>query len=192
MEAIKGYENAKVIAAREQLPKGGYILKVLDVKEEKTDRAHYLKISFDINDGEYIDFYKRDYQNQQCEDKYWKGFINVFIPKEGDTYYENNLSRFKTIISDFEESNNNFHWDWDETKLKGKVIGGVFGVEIKAKEDGSTYSYTLCRYLTSVENIQQGKFKMPADKYKNGASPTSATKPEDNFTIDTDEDNLPF
>ncbi len=191
MEAIKGFENAKVITAREQLPKGGYILKVLDVKEEKTDRAHYLRISFDINDGEYIDFYKRDYQNQQSEDKFWRGFINLFIPKEGDTYYEQNLSRFKTVIADFEASNNNFHWDWDETKLKGKIIGGVFGLK-EWEFNGSRGFKTECRFLTSVEAIQQGKFKIPADKLLSGSA-SATSKPEDNFTlVPGDDDDLPF
>ena len=193
MEAIKGYEQAKVIVAKEQLPKGGYKLKVMDAEEVKTDKAHYLKISFDIADGVYIGFYKQDYISQQTEDKRWRGFINVFIPKESDTYYEQNLSRFKTIMADFEQSNNNFHWDWDEKKLKGKMIGGVFGSE-EWEYDGKTGMRTVCRYLTNIEAIEQEKYKIPADKLLKGSA-SAAASPEPkgaDFVLTDDDDDLPF
>lgn len=191
MEMIKGFAEAKIIEGKDRLPVGGYKLKIMDVEEVKTDRAHYLKISFDIADGMYIGYYADDYRNQTTEDKRWKGVTNIFIPKEGDTYYEQNLSRFKTVISNIEESNGNYHWDWNEKGLKDKLVGGVFGEE-EWEYDGKSGMRTSCRYLTSISAIEEEKFKIPAPKYKNGSSATTSAETKPAFVLSEEDDDLPF
>ena len=44
---------------------------------------------------------------------------------------------FKGFIKTIENSNVGYVWDWDETKLKGKKVCGVFQYEEYEKQDGT-------------------------------------------------------
>lgn len=57
MKKFSGFE-AKKQAAREVLPAGGYVVKVLDVAEQLI-RGDVLEISFDIIEGAYTGFLRR-------------------------------------------------------------------------------------------------------------------------------------
>ena len=73
--------------------------------------------------GEYQDYYKNDYKNQNTEDKKWRGVLKLYLPKEDGTEKDNwTISVFKAFTEAVEESNQGYHWDWDETTLKGKVF----------------------------------------------------------------------
>lgn len=41
----------------------------------------------------------------------------------------NGLPFFKGVLTSLEESNPGFRWNWDESTLVGKKVGGVFGRE---------------------------------------------------------------
>ena len=47
------------------------------------------------------------------------------------------LTFFKGFIKTIENSNIGYVWDWDETKLKGKKVCGVFQYEEYEKQDGT-------------------------------------------------------
>ena len=128
MQRLVGFENAKVMTGEStQLPKGGYIVKIMDCQEisgEKNGKRYsYLAFSFDVCEGEYKNHFTNLYTASTDENKKWRGVLNVFVPQEGDVYYEDNLSRFKTMTANFEESNKGYAWNWDEKTLKNKVIG---------------------------------------------------------------------
>ena len=193
MQKLKGYENAKVMAGGvPQLPKGGYIAKILDCKEESSASGYtWLAFSFDIAEGEHKGHFAEQYRANANENKKWRGTYNAFIPDESSQYYEENLSKFKTMLANIEESNEGYHWDWDEAKLKGKMIGVIFGEKEFQTESGEVITLTECRGIRSVECIKNGKFKMPALKALNPASQTTSTKPSD-FSAFLDDDDLPF
>ena len=65
------YENVKAYGDYEQLPKGAYILKILNAETGESQYGQFVKISCDIIDGEYAGFFQRDFDNQQSEDKKW-------------------------------------------------------------------------------------------------------------------------
>ena len=81
MKAFAGFK-AEAPARKEQLPAGGYIAKIMDAKEIGYDWGNVLLISFDIAEGEYKDFFAKDYRNQQQEDKKWRGTFRLRIPKD--------------------------------------------------------------------------------------------------------------
>lgn len=197
MQALKGFEKAKVITGGiPQLPKGGYIAKILDCKEESSATGYtWLAISFDIAEGEHKGHFAEQYRANTNENKKWRGTYNAFIPDENSQYYEDNLNKFKTMIANIEESNPGYHWDWDETKLKGKTIGVLFGEKEFETENGDVIVITECRGLRSVECIKEGKFKMPALKKLNGAPSVKTSAQSSGFTdlgaVDSDDD-LPF
>ena len=63
---MKRYNGAAAekITTREQLPIGGYEVKIISVKEEVFDWGARLAIAFDIVEGEYKGFYQKDFDNQ--------------------------------------------------------------------------------------------------------------------------------
>lgn len=197
MKQLKGYENAKVMAGGvPQLPKGGYIAKILDCKEESSATGYtWLAISFDISEGEHKGHFAEQYRANTNENKKWRGTYNAFIPDENSQYYEENLSKFKTMMANIEESNNGYHWDWDESKLKGKTIGVIFGEKEFKTESGEVIIVTECRGIRSVDCIKNGKFKMPALKALNGGtvSQSAPSSSKTDFTeISGIDDDLPF
>jgi hypothetical protein len=196
MKQLKGFETAKVIGGGvPQLPKGGYIAKIMSCKEEKSASGYtWLAFSFDISEGEHKNHFTEQYRANTNENKKWRGTYNAFIPEEGSQYYEENLNKFKTMIANIEESNPGYHWDWDETKLKGKTIGVIFGEKEFETESNGIIILTECRGIRSVECIKNGKFKMPALKKLNGTSSVSTpTTSSTSFTaIDDGDDDLPF
>ncbi|MEE1047096.1 MAG: hypothetical protein U0M60_06685, partial [Clostridia bacterium] len=175
--------------------KGGYIAKILDCKEESRNGYSWLAISFDIAEGEHKGHFAEQYRANTNENKKWRGTYNAFIPDESSQYYEDNLNKFKTMIANIEESNPGYHWDWDETKLKGKLVGVIFGEKEFETESNGIIIITECRGLRSVECIKENKFKMPALKKLSGTmSVSSANSSAAPFTAveDVDDDDLPF
>ena len=81
MKAFSGFAPEKS-SSREQLPVGGYIAKILNAEEVTYDWGSVLLISFDIAEGDYKDFFKKDYDAQQSEDKKWRGTYRLNIPKD--------------------------------------------------------------------------------------------------------------
>ncbi|MBE5878244.1 MAG: hypothetical protein E7290_15345 [Lachnospiraceae bacterium] len=199
MKPVKGYAEAQTYTETERLPVGGYILKILDVKIEDNSSKGYndkLILSFDIVEGEFKDFFKNNYKQQSGEDKKWKGTFRIVVPSDNDPKEDEwKMRRFKTIMSDFEESNAGFHFDWDEQKLKGKLIGGIFNNK-EYDFNGRHGFYTQCKVLTAVEKIRTGKFAIPEDDLlKNGTNNTSQTRPDaDGFMNIPDgiDEELPF
>ena len=56
--------NAKTYTSFELLPKGAYVIVIKAVKEEpnKNKSGSHLRIRFDIAEGEYKDFYKKQFE----------------------------------------------------------------------------------------------------------------------------------
>lgn len=163
MKRLSGYEQAKAYMDSERLPVGGYVLKVLNVEYQANDWGDVIILSFDINEGAQKNYFSDNYKNQNSEDKKWKGTYRLRVPNDdGSEKDEWTMRRFKTVISRFEESNQGYHWNWDEKTLKGKLIGGLFNNK-EYDYDGRHGFFTNCHSLVSVEKIRTGKFEIPAD-----------------------------
>ena len=62
-----------------------------------------------------------------------------------------------------EDGNPGYHWDWDESTLKGKTVGVLFRNR-EWEYNGKTGWSTECCALACVGDIRDGNFKMPKDK----------------------------
>lgn len=196
MQAFESYKTAKAPArGGERLPAGGYVLIIKSAEEVRFDGGRKLRISFDIAEGEYKDFYANNYRAQRDEDKKWKGSLDAFVPKEDGSEKDGwTASAFKGTTEALEGSNPGYHWDWDEKKLKGKVVGGVFGNK-EYEINGSRGFFTDCRFFVSADDIRAGKFKLPKDKLLKSTSSQSQSavfRKEDFMDIEVDEKDLPF
>lgn len=171
MKKLSGYEKAQAYSDTERLPVGGYVLKIMDVNELEYSWGNQLKIEFDIAEGEYKDFFANNYKAQVGEDKKWKGAYRLYVPKDDGSEKDNwTMRKFKTVMNAFEDSNKGYHFDWDEKKLKGLLIGALFNNKEFETENGIHGFFTNCHSLVTVEKIRSGKFEVPADTLLKGNS----------------------
>lgn len=196
MRKIEGYKEAQAYSDQERLPVGGYILGIKNVEYKENDWGDVIILSFDIEEGEFKGFFARNYKEQTGEDKKWKGTYRLRVPKDDGSEQDAwTLRRFKTVITNFEESNSGFHWDWDEQKLKGKKIGALFNNKEYNFNNRSGF-FTNCHSLVTVEKIKSGKFEIPADTLlKTGSAYSAQPAPDsDGFMNIPDgiDEQLPF
>jgi len=167
IQRFKDYEDTKAYGEIPQLPKGGYELTVMAVKVESNSKGKYMKIACDISYGEYLGFFRTDYDAQQTEDKKWHCNYLLSIPNDDGTEQDGwTKRRFKTVMEAFEDSNSGYHWNWDEESLKGKKIGGLFNIR-EYEKDGKVRSATNLAQLVSVKSIREKTYKLPEDKLLN-------------------------
>lgn len=164
MKQFNGFEPKKSGGAREQLPAGGYVAKILNAEEISYSWGNVLLISFDILEGHYKDFFATDYKGQDREDKKWRGTYRLPVPKDDGTERDGWSKRtFGNAIWAIEDSNPGYHWDWNEAGLKGKTVGVLYRNR-EWEMNGNTGWTTECCSVTSADDIRNGKFKQPKDK----------------------------
>lgn len=191
MKAFNGLEIKKSVSASEPLPAGGYVAKILNAKVEEYSWGEKLVISFDIAEGEYKDFFRKQYNENTREDKKWKGNFRLTVPQENNQYFDSQKRTFGNAIWAVEESNPSFRWAWDENALKGKMVGVLFRNFEWEMDDGRSGWSTECCTFVSVDDVRTGNFKQPKDKpLKNNAVNNT---PADEFVpVDDSSDDLPF
>lgn len=169
------YEKTKAYGNYQALPKGGYVMRILGAIVEENSIGQYVKIQLDICEGEYRDYYKHDYENQDSEDKKWHCNYLLNVPKDDGTKEDGwTKRRFKTFTEALEDSNPGYHFDWDESKFRGLMVGGLFNEREYEKSDGSIGRSTNMAGACSVESIRSGKYTLPKDKLlKGGSRPAS-------------------
>lgn len=193
MKKVNSFNRENVIKESERLPIGGYVIKIMNAKEETFSWGRRLAIAFDIAEGEYAGFYNKNFQNQTGEDKKWKGVFRLNIPKEdGSDGDEWTQKKFNTSIVNIEESNNGYFFDWDESKLKGKLVGALFNNK-EYEINGRHGFYTNCHSFVPVETIRSGKFKIPEDTLLKGSSSAPKTDSDGFMDIPSGADEeIPF
>lgn len=199
MKAFNDYDQAKKEAqqtASAKLPAGAYVCKIKEVRYESSDNGDRIVLAFDITEGEYKDFFQKQFEANTNEDKKWKGRVNIFVPKDDGSDLDKGTKRsFAGWIDSFEKSNNGFLWDWDEKKLKGKTIGIVFG-ETGTIIDGKEVVYTEARFGVDAQKVRDGKAPSAKFKSRNGykGSGNSGSGSSDDFMNVTPggKEEIPF
>lgn len=191
MKPINNYDQVKEAGgAIENLPAGGYVCTIMKCTEDRNRNSNgtHLTIQFDIAEGEHKDWFAADWKNQSREDKFWHGVINQNIPDETSPKYEMQCGFFKRFTNAVEASNPGYHWDWNEVGLKGKKIGVVFGEVEKESQRGTRYMITRADSICSVDEVRNGKCKIPAPKMLQNTTPTYEAP---NYAAASESD-LPF
>lgn len=189
MQQFKGYDETKSYSDFQQLPKGAYVLRIMNAEEKQNDNGKYIEVSCDVEEGEFKGFFLDDYKNQQREDKKWHCKYLLNEPKDDGSERDGwTKRRFKTFTEALEESNDGYHWDWDETKWKNKLIGGLFNIR-QYEVNGEVREATNLAQLCSVEKVRSGKYKLPKDKLIE-SKPAEVTASSDFMTVP--ETELPW
>lgn len=150
------------------LPAGGYVCRIMGV-EETTSKAGapMIKISVDIAEGQFKDYFATQYRTNTKVDKKWSynAIVNQLVY---DTNGANTTNRgFKTFITSVCESNQGFNVAWGDgfaACFKNKLIGVLFGREEYLGTDGKSHWSTKALNFRSVKTIREGGFEIPADK----------------------------
>lgn len=177
----------------ELLPKGAYVIKFLSVKEEENANKgnRYLKIAFDIAEGEYKDFYKKLFDNSTKEDKKWPNDAVIYITSPDDNSEQWIIDNFNKFMTAVEDSNKDYHWNWDESTLKDKLVGAKFCIE-QSEYDGKIYDHTKAKWFIAAQKIRDGKYgQLPNDKLIKSTSSSSSSPANEGFKT-VDESEIPF
>lgn len=200
MKQFGGFEDAQKAArytGSSKIPSGAYVAKIMNVRyvPGENGNSDRIDIQFDIAEGDYKGFFKKQYDENTQEDKKWKGKSSVYVPKddgsEKDNWTKNTFAKWTNAL---EDSNNKYKWDWDESKWKGLSIGLMFA-ETGNVIEGKECVYTEVRYPMSVEDTKKPDLKIPDIKKRNGYTGNKASAPTDNsfMTIpDGIEEEIPF
>lgn len=160
------------------LKAGGYICVITGVID-KADKE-YLKIEFDIKEGEYKDYYSKLYESFN----FWAG---SFIK----SYKEGALPFFKKFITTVEKCNPGFKWMNDETQLENKLVGLVLSEEEYENNNGDIKVKLAVTDVKIIEDIRKGNFKiMPKKTLKNEKPASSGCQYDGLEPIDNND--LPF
>lgn len=194
MKALKGYNEAKTYSERKTLPLGSYAAKILGVKFEaatKEGNSDMIKLRFDLTDGEFKGFYQQDYDNNTSDDKKWRGTITLWVPKEDGSERDGwTLRAFKTAMTNIEASNPGYVWDWDESKLVGKVCGINYH-EKEWEMNGKTGMAVVPHSIIALDQV--GKVKPGKAKYLNGSAPKTSAGNDDFVNVPEGvSDEIPF
>ena len=184
-----GYKAEKTSAPRELLPAGGYVAKIMSAKVESYKWGDVLILAYDVIEGAYAGFFKRDFDNNPNEDKKWRGTLRLRIPTDdADQKNEWDRRKFNNFTACLEESNSSYHWDWDETKLRGLGIG-ILVRDREWEMNGNTGWTTEACDTASIEAIRAGKFRTPKAYALKKTASTEGAAPA--ATVEDDSD-LPF
>ena len=186
----KDYDSVKIGEPR-ILPAGGYICKILNAEEtESRNRKPMLKVSFDIDEGEYKGYFRdlfkgwKENSDDPATVKWpftgtkWVMFFN----SEGKTNRD-----FKSFCTALEDSGTKV-WindTFDVNGLRGATLGLIFRREEHEYNNARSWR-TVPVGFRSVKTIEEGNYNVPEDK----PLPEPVLTETDSFTA-LDED-LPF
>lgn len=202
MEIIKDFDKieAKGMDDFRGLPIGAYECVIMDARVNHNEQSgkDTFKVSVDIASGEFKDYFRKMYENDTRIDRKWNNNAIRYLAYKGD-----NVAFFKGFIKTIENSNIGYVWDWDETKLKGKKVCGVFQYEEYEKQDGTKGIKVRLSKFRSLDKLKEievsDSVKLLDGTYveyenymkKNESKTTSAEEVFGNGVTITEQD-LPF
>lgn len=200
----KNYDSAKPMTqGGNRLVPGGYIceIKAADYVQASGSTGARIIIHYDIIEGDFKDYWANQYKNNTAEDKKWKGNYTLWLPDDSGDEKDQRANRvLKTFVEAVEESNTGYHWDWDESKLKGKKLGLIIRNKFWSF-NGKTGFAPEVNFCVTVDKIKAGDFTVPDDYIPNNlmgeyeaSKGTPMESPTDGFMSIPDgiENDLPF
>ena len=199
MEPIKDFDKveAKGMDDFRGLPIGAYECVIMDARVNHNEQSgkDTFKVSVDIASGEFKDYFRKMYENDTRIDRKWNNNAVKYLSYTGD-----NVAFFKGFIKTIENSNIGYVWDWDETKLKGKKVCGVFQYEEYEKQDGTKGIKVRLNKFRSLDKLKDievsdsikmldGSYVSYDDYIKKNETTNSYLA---NITVDIPDSALPF
>lgn len=192
--ALPIYDKSRRRQNFEMLPKGAYVIKILNAREDpnKNGSGSHLTIAFDIAEGDYQDFFRKQFDRSTNEDKKWPndGVYYLTVPTDGCQEYV--LTNWNTFFADLEDSNNGFVFQGDVQTLKNKLIGAKFALE-QSEYNGRIYDHIKMRWTCVADDVRSGNpGQMPNDKLVEKSAPAPSNDGWTNIPAGSFDDDLPF
>ena len=192
-------KNNRRKSAFEILPKDAYVIKIMNAKEGAwPDGKKRLDIAFDIAEGDYSGFYKKQWESSKASNTgaQWPfdAVYTLNIPDGSDERAQNNWDYFFVDVMD---SNGGFEFGGDPKTLKGKIVGGKFANVQRKGKKGGVFDHMVMRWSCSVESVRDGSAakNLPNDKLVSAAPvPALANAPDGFLDIPdgVEDEELPF
>ncbi len=181
----------------QRMPAGGYVARVQAVRVKGEDYGRvidypeekmYVKLIYDIDEGDFAG---------KFSDEYWAGEEKDY----GHQIYLSwkNMNAFKSSIKCIEESNPGFDAMAAFTADKwglfiGKRVGIVLGEEEYIGNDGSVKTRFGFPRLKSVQDIHDGKYRVPPLKKLDGSKESTPAAAAEKPAEQTDDvySDVPF
>lgn len=178
-----GWDEAPVKGEYEPLELGGHVCVIKKAESDQTKSGREcIRLYLDIAEGRQKGYYEQSYKADDRPEKRWGCTYTQLI--DGDS-----MSYAKGMFTAIEKSNPGYKWSWDESTLKGKMIGGVFGREQYINAKGDLKFAIKCMMLRSIDAIRGG-VDVPPDKLL-GTTSGQATRSNAYVEISKD-DELPW
>ena len=144
-------KNTDEVVKFNNLEPGAYVCKILKV--EDVEDKEYLKMAFDIAEGDFKGYFKDLFDNDSRDDKKWSnsGILYRSYQKSAERF-------FASFITAIEKSNDGYKWNWDEQSLKNKVFVGNFREE-EYISDGELKSSIKIGEVRSLEAMKDNRIK---------------------------------
>ncbi len=167
---LKGYEETQAVLPGEfaKLPAGGYVCGVVHAEITKSKAGNPMLVLYlDIVEGEFAKYFRDAFdrvRNSRPDIKWDNSGIyrQLIFDKAGKV-----SSFFKGLLTCFERSNENFHFNprtFDEQILRGRLVGFVFADEEYQKKDGSIGTRVFAKFPKTVDDIRNSNFTVPETK----------------------------
>ena len=194
---LPSYDKNKRKKNFEALPKGAYVIKIMNAVEKptKNNNGTYLEISFDIAEGEYEGYYEKQYKANTNEDKKWSydAVYRLNVPTDDSKPFI--WDNWNTFFADLEDSNGGFVFAGDTKSLRNKLIGGKFHIE-QTSYNGNIYNHTRMKWTCVADDVRNNRAgRMPEDKLITAdLSPKAATGSDGWLSVPegVTDDELPF
>ena len=179
MRKPDNYDNTAAASVNNsyKLPVGAYKIIILDAAVREEFGKEKLVLRFDIADGKYKDFYANKFKRQKEADSQtqpkWKGIFKQNTSGKSTSY-------FKGLVKVIEDSNHGFHFNFDESTLKGKKLGMIFTEQsFTDKKTNKEIFYVAATTPITIADLESGNFDIPD---------TNNKKPESYI----DDKDIPF
>jgi hypothetical protein len=136
---------------------GGYVIGIVNV--EDVPEKEYLKITYDIAEGDLKNYYYEMHQRTGYD-----------LPCFYKSYKDKALGFFKAFLEAVEGSNAGYKWDNDERKLCRKFVGCVLREEEYRNRDGEIKVSLKPDAFYPAADIRAGKFDVPPKKTLSNAA----------------------
>lgn len=181
-------ENRRTDNSYETLPKGNYVCKIMKAEEHTSKEGKIsIKLSFDIAEGDYKDFYAKKYQEDTREDKKWNRDAEYYISIPTDSSTDFIKTKYDTFFANLEDSNNGYVFQGNLDELKGKIFGAIMFLE-QNEYNGRIYDHVKIFDSRIAQDVRDGKIRfVPKDKMVGGS-------PSDDFVAVApgSPEDLPF
>ena len=187
----QGFEEKNAAPFITLPPAGAYVAKIMAVRikdAEPNFPRDTIEIMIDIDEGEYAGRYTEAYNDQKerlgSDKAKYKGIYRLIPPMDGDDDWRKRV--FERAMWCLAESNPGFHWDWDEKKLQGKMIG----INIRKRlynYNGQDRETTEIGQFEVVQDVRDGKVKpMKPREQRTQVVDNESSIPEGFTTVNTE------